>query len=221
MITVKTDFNQKKNEIEIYFSFLEKLLANNYISWNELPKEEIGFELKGIAKANIFIMLYNLVESSISAAIEQIHISIKNDSAVTFDGIKDGIKKNIIKYLQTKKNVDKFITEVHSISIDIVMSCFEKKSVFSGNADRDEIVKLANLYGFSFDSDYAITKHGEKLRKIKLHRNELAHGDVSFYEIGRDYTISEIENYKNEVIAYIEKIILNIESYINNKEYKK
>lgn len=221
MITVKNDFNQRKKEIEIYYSFLEKLLTNDFISWNDSVKEHINIEFRGIAKANIFIMLYNLVESSISAAIEQIHITIKNDTSVNFDGIKDGIKTNILKYLKTKKNVKKFIEEVHSISIDIIMSCFEKKSVFSGNADRDEIVKLANLYGFSLDSDYSKTKHGEKLRKIKLHRNNLAHGDVSFYEIGRDYTISEIENYKNEVIAYIEKIISNIECYIVNKEYKK
>ncbi len=56
---------------------------------------------------------------------------------------------------------------------------------------------------------------------MKSHRNELAHGDVSFQEIGKDYALSDIEDYKKEVIAYLEKIILNIEEYIQNKEYKK
>ncbi len=221
MIAVKNDFYSRKHEIELYFSFLEKLLTSNYITWNQTETERISIELRGIAKANIFIMLYNLAESSISAAIEQIHISIKNDQSVTFDNIKDGIKINLIKYLKNKQSAEKFIQETNNISLDIITSCFEKKSVFSGNTDRNEIVKLAKKYGFSFDTDYTKTRHGEKLEIIKNHRNELAHGDVSFQEIGKEYTLSEIEEYKKEVIAYLEKIILNIEEYIRNKEYKK
>ena len=220
MIAVKNDFYSRKNEIELYFSFLEKLLTNNYITWNTTETEKVSIELRGIAKANIFIMLYNLAESSMSAAIEQIHISIKNDNTVTFDNIKDGIKKNLIKYLKKKKNAEKFIQEVNNISLDIIMSCFEKESVFAGNTDRDEIRKLARNYGFSHESDYSQTKHGEKLKKVKNHRNELAHGDISFQEIGKDYTLSDIADYKKEVISYLEKIILNIEDYIKNKEYK-
>jgi hypothetical protein len=221
MITVKNDFIQRKKEIEIYFKFLEKLLTNDNISWNETKKEKINVEFKGIAKANIFLMLYNIVESSISAAIEQIHISIKKDKKAKFDNIRQGIKINLIKYLKNKKNYTKFVEETHSISNDIITICFEKKSVFSGNADRDEIVALANTYGFSHDSDYSKTKHGEKLKKIKTNRNDLAHGDFSFYQIGRDYTISDIEDYKNEALAYVEAIILNIETYIKNQHYKK
>jgi len=221
MISVKTDFNNRKHEIELYYDFLEKLLANDYISWNESEKERVDIEFRGIAKANIFIMLYNLVESSISAAIEQIHISIKKDKKAKFDNIKDGIKTNLIKYLKNKKNYKKFIEETNSITKDIISTCFDKKSVFSGNADRDKIVDLATAYGFSHSSDFSKTKHGEKLKKLKSHRNELAHGDFSFYHVGRDYTVSEIKDYKNEVLAYVETIILNIETYINNKEYLK
>ena len=221
MIAVKNDFNRRKQEINLYFNFLEKILTHDYITWSSTDRERVSIDFRGIVKANIFLMLYNLAESSISGAIEQIHLSIKNDTTVSFDNIKDGIKTKLIKYLKNKKSAEKFILEVNNISFDIITSCFDKKTVFSGNTDREEIIKLARHYGFSFDSDYSKTKHGEKLLTIKNHRNELAHGDVSFQEIGKEYTLSDIEEYKNEVIAYLEQIILNIELYINNKEYKK
>lgn len=100
MITVKTDFNRRKQEINLYFDFLNKLLTKDFITWDTEEKERISIDLRGISKANIFVMLYNLAESTISAAIEQIHISIKNDPLVTFDNIKDGIKTNLIKNIK-------------------------------------------------------------------------------------------------------------------------
>ena len=56
MISVKDDFNKRKQEIELYYSFLEKLLTNDYISWNETEKERIDIEFRGIAKANMSII---------------------------------------------------------------------------------------------------------------------------------------------------------------------
>ena len=62
-------------------------------------------------------MLYNLDESSISAAIEQIHISIKKDNSVSFDNIQDGIKTKLIKYLKNKKKVDEYMGSAEGADI--------------------------------------------------------------------------------------------------------
>lgn len=219
MKEIKRDFNQRKNEINTYFIFLENLLIYDTVSWNGNSQEKILIELRSIMKANIFLMLYNLTESSISAAIEQIHISIKKDNNISFDNVNEGIKIKLIKYLKNKKKVKKFINEIDEISIDIISSCFDKKNVFSGNAGRSEINDLAKQYGFSTNSDYKKTKHGKKLEKVKHHRNELAHGDFSFREIGKEYTLTDIREFKDETIAYLEQIIKNIEIYINKKAY--
>ncbi|MCP4112395.1 MAG: hypothetical protein GY749_43870 [Desulfobacteraceae bacterium] len=219
MIELKRDFIQRKEEINTYFLFLKQLLTYNSVRWNGNLEEKISLELRCIMKANIFLMLYNLAESSISAAIEQIHFSIKDDR-ISFDNVKEGIKTKLINNLKNKKNAKKFIEEINEISIDIVTSCFEKKDLFSGNVDSREIKNIANQYGFSTNSDYIKTKNGEKLKTVKDRRNELAHGDFSFQEIGKDYTLTDISDFKDEVIAYLEQIIDNIEIYINTKEYK-
>ncbi|MCD4670354.1 MAG: hypothetical protein K8S14_07905 [Actinomycetia bacterium] len=219
MKEIKRDFNKRKNEINTYFIFLENLLIYDTVSWNGNSQEKILSELRSIMKSNIFLMLYNLTESSISAAIEQIHISIKRDKNISFDNVNEGIKIKLIRYLKNKKKVKKFIDEIDEISIDIISSCFDKKGVFSGNAGRREINDLAKQYGFSINSDYKKTKHGKKLDKVKDHRNALAHGVFSFREIGKEYTLTDIREFKDETIAYLEQIIENIEIYINKKAY--
>ncbi|MDY6993463.1 MAG: MAE_28990/MAE_18760 family HEPN-like nuclease [Pseudomonadota bacterium] len=62
---------------------------------------------------------------------------------------------------------------------------------------------------------------GSKLLTVKTQRNQLAHGNISFSECGRDHTFIELNNIKNEVINYLEDILNNIENYIDNKAYKK
>ena len=220
MIEVKRDFIQRKEEIETYFLFLEKLLKYDSVTWSDNSHERISGQLRSILKANIFLMLYNLAESSISDAIEQIHISIDKDDDVSFDNIKDEIKENLIRHLKNEINPKKFIEDINEISTDIIRYCFNKKKLFPGNIDSRKIQNFANKYGFSTSTNPRKTKNGEKLQTVKDRRNEIAHGVLSFEEIGKEYTPSDIMDFKDEVIAYLEQIIDNIEIYINNKEYK-
>ena len=55
--------------------------------------------------------------------------------------------------------------------------------------------------------------------KVKANRNDLAHGLKSFEEVGRDYTVEEIISIKQEVVEYLDRILKNIQDYLNNQEY--
>jgi hypothetical protein len=50
-------------------------------------------------------------------------------------------------------------------------------------------------------------------------RNDLAHGNKSFADVGRDVTIEDILKIKEEVVEYLRQILINIENYLENKEY--
>ena len=50
-------------------------------------------------------------------------------------------------------------------------------------------------------------------------RNDLAHGNKSFSEIGKDIIIGDLLKIKDEVVEYIGQILKNIEAYLNAKEY--
>ncbi len=79
--------------------------------------------------------------------------------------------------------------------------------------------KLAEKYGFSYKTEFTKTKNGQNLVVVKSNRNDLAHGLKSFEEVGRDKTIDELLEIKEEVIEYLRQILENIKTYLDNQEY--
>lgn len=206
MFLVKTTFQGRVNEINLYFTFI-----NSYIPTNT------DEDLNRILKSNMILMLYNLVESSISNAIEEIHNHIHVNST-SFDILKGQLKAVIIKHLK-KRNPKEFVDSVTDIAIDIIKRSFNRETMFNGNVDAQRIRDLSKEYGFSFNTTYAQTKNGASLLTIKSKRNDLAHGTFSFVEVGKEYSPQDIEKMKNETIHYLTEIINNIESYLNNQDY--
>ena len=206
MVGVKNTFEQRKTEIEIYFNFL-----NSYVP------ENADDDLFKILKSNLLVMLYNLIESSISNAIEEIHNNI-HSNAVSFNLLKENFKTLLIS--NTKRvNPNDFVSKINDVATDIVKHTFKKDELFSGNVDSRKIKKLSEQYGFNSDTDYDKTKHGSYLVTIKGRRNDLAHGVFSFTEVGKEYSKQELEEMKTTTIFYISEILDNIEHYLLNGEY--
>jgi ribosomal protein S8 len=206
MTNVKRTFQDRVLEINLYFSFIDSFTPPSGLE-----------DVNKILKSNLILMLYNLVESSISNSIEEIHNNIYANST-SFDILKSGLKETIIKNLN-RKNPKNFIQNLNSIATDIVKKCFDKQKVFNGNVDSRKIRDLSSSYGFNSNTNYSSTKNGEALVVIKGKRNDLAHGIFSFVEVGKEYTIQDLEIMKDQTINYLTEIISNIEIYLNNQEY--
>ncbi|MBP0017141.1 MAG: hypothetical protein J7647_06215 [Cyanobacteria bacterium SBLK] len=222
MHNILLDFNTRALEIESYFTFLESLITQKiklaqFMEDGTQQIKSVDVELAKTLKANGFLLLYNLAESTMRNAVEAIFEEL-NTNEISFDDLKPEIKKIILKNLK-KRSPDNIYSEISRISIDIIVVSFNRDELFSGNVDAREIKKIAKNYGFSSDTNYDTTKHGENLLKVKSNRNDLAHGFRSFEKVGRDYTIEELIEIKQEVIKYLEQILNNIQDYLNNQEY--
>lgn len=207
MFDVKTTFQERANEIETYYLFLESFIPN--------CRDE---NLNKILKSNLILMLYNLVESSISNAIEEIHNNIHQNN-ISFDVLKLELREEIITLVKAKNSKD-FVLSVNNLAIDIVKKSFNKQKAFSGNIDSRKIVELSKVYGFSDRTVYDQTKNGHCLVEIKGKRNDLAHGVFSFTEVGKDYSVQDMEKMKSEAVHYLQQILSNIETSLLNQGYK-
>lgn len=221
MQTVIEDFNTRAQEVNEYFLFLEGLIQETTRlsvlgDTGEAKIQPINSELAKTLKANGFLLLYNLVESTMRNAIEAIfdEIRLKN---ISFDLVRREIKKVVIHNFKNRD--DKVYSKITNISIDIITAGFNPREIFSGNVDGKEITKTARNYGFSYKTDYPKTKHGENLYIVMKNRNDLAHGNKSFAEVGKETTIEDLLKIKGEVIKYLRQILQNIEEYLSNEEY--
>lgn len=210
MNNVRLIFSEREKEINLYFNHIS-LLDNN--------ENETLFK---IFKANMLLMLYNFVEATVSNTIDIIRKTIHNDDQTNFDNLNDKIKEQIIKDLKKNISPENFSKLCSNISNDIIKLSFRKEEISKGNIDNETISDLSKIYGFNVNnSNYTETGHGKNLVSIKDRRNDLAHGTYSFAEVGKDYSIQDLEKFKNQTIKYIEFIIINIEFYLNNKDYRK
>ena len=222
MQTVLIDFNTRAQEVNEYFLFLEGLITEStklaVLEDNgDRQVKPINSALAKTLKANGFLLLYNLVESTMRNAIEAIFDELSSNK-VSFDSVRTEIRKVVI-YNFKNRSPDNIHSKITDIYIDIITAGFNSRELFSGNVDREEITKTARKYGFSYDTDYSKTKHGENLNDIMRKRNDLAHGNKSFAEVGRDTSIGDLLQVKEEVIEYLKQILQNIEDYLIKKEY--
>jgi hypothetical protein len=224
-----TFFNERKAEIDAYFDFLEDVINNKgsltfYDNGGSRNiTKSIDIELSHTLKANGYLLLYNLIESTMTSAIEEIHLTI-NDSTADADVLIESLAKQAIRSLNAELRINGSLSRsilTHWIEEHKRASANQKNPLFSGNVDARLIKEIASIYGFSHKVSGKKARGGVGLVKIKSKRNELAHGRVSFKDCGREIMIGDLISLKVEVVAYLEQILKNIEGYIVGKDYLK
>ncbi len=225
MDNTKQDFNNRKAEIENYFKFLTVFDREDtrlkYKKKGKIIIEKIQPQFQVILIANAFLILYNLIESTIRNSIIEIYTKIKDDD-VSFEKLSENLKLIWIKQTTDNLKEGNFRPEtLRNYVFDLSKTILNKETImlskenmdFSGNLDAQKIRELANNIGFDK------SPNGRSLLDIKNKRNRLAHGEQTFYDVGKDFTVKEIVDFKDETLEYLSDIIDKIEKFILEKKY--
>lgn len=244
MKRVKEDFDKRKAELDDYFDFLSKLDKDfpilHYTEKRVSHTYSVDVELLKILKANGFLLIYNLVESfcrnflleiltaiqikkltlkKLSEEAQKIWIAQKvknykdpNTSAETLEDCLHGMATDIIN-----NTVIEFSTIIQKIETDERFDAFG----LSGNINKQKIRELADNYGFKKITVPKSEKAGEDLDEIKEFRNKLAHGRITFRDCGKDKSVTQMIDYKNNAVEYLEGVLNNVEDYLINTKFRK
>lgn len=219
MNNTRAEYSKRLHEVEIYFDTLKFLDGGDCtikridILGNDTNKE-IDTELLTILKANGFLLLYNLVESTVRKSIEAI-INSMHSSSVTFRNLSEELRKLWIRQEVKNANDEKVLSIANTVLENKLIKFKNEFINISGNIDAQEIRKILKKVGGKEVSN------GRSLKAIKDKRNNLAHGEFSFSEIGRNYTVSELLAYKDETKDYLTKVLDEIQLYIDNQKFLK
>lgn len=222
MNNARSEYNKRLHEVELYFDTMQLLDKGDCsikcvdILGHEETRE-VDTELSTILKANGFLLLYNLIEATIRNSIDAILNSI-HSSGLTYKDLSDKLKRIWLRQESKglnndEKNQEKIMSIAESV-LDNEILLFEKDCInISGNIDAQKIRDILKQFGGNEISN------GRDLKTIKEKRNKLAHGEFTFIEIGKEYTIMELANYKTKTKEYLSKVLDEIEDYINNQKY--
>lgn len=221
MNNTRNEYNKRLHEVELYFETLELLDKGSCtircvnILGDEETKE-IDSKLSTILKANGFLLLYNLIEATVRNSIDAVLNSI-HSTTVTFGCLSEKLKKIWLKQeskgLNSEKNQERILHIANTILENEILT-FERDCInISGNIDAQKIRGVIKQFGGNEISN------GRNLKTIKDKRNYLAHGEFTFSEIGKDYTVGELIAYKNEAKNYLSNVLDEIQNYIDNQKY--
>ena len=178
-------------------------------------------------KAGIVLMIYNAVESTITKCLEKLH-DVFQKNELKFDDCNDKIKHLVLAYyenamtksadinsaVQCKLKLYGYLKGERNFELSFAqLSKFY--SLYSGNLDSKEIVSVLEKYGIKIEERIS------ELKTIKENRNKLAHGELTFEEVGRDLTLQHLKKMKEETFKYMRNVISSIEKFIDEEKYKK
>lgn len=219
-------FEERKTEIEFYYSILKDLDSSNG-KINTL--DNARFER--ILKSNFLLMLYNLIEACITTGFIEIYEAIESHGNTYADLIREFQRiwsdYKISELSENTANQGTYKRIVRNILNDILSNKpiefetsdqikFTKNILrISGNLDARAIRDLLNDHNITFDDQ----TDKPKILIVKRKRNQLAHGEESFGDSARDYTVSDLEDFKDEVLGFIKAVLDTMKEYYDNKRY--
>lgn len=222
MSAVRNEFNIRAAEIEAFFDLMTKLASNHAeITFTdgqgERRTEPVNADAIKVFKGTGFLVLYNLVESTMTNGIVAIFDEL-NQKKVRFDSARAEIRAAAIRNLRNN-GPDDAHAKMTDVALNLLTISFKPSTLFSGNLDARKVRDAAKEYGFESDTDTKITKGGKILLTVKTNRNDLAHGNKSFAEVGREHDATDMSDAKEQVVSYLGGILANIEKYISTSMY--
>lgn len=230
MDSVLSDFERRAAEVDAYFAFLRDVTSPKVVMRGEgLPAAgaPVSAEAQGVLKASTFLLLYNVVESSVRQALEAVYEEIRV-GGYSFGDASDAIRTVWISRRYQALTSAAEASAHERIARQIVSDVLEKRSLdiklvgnrLGGNIDADLIRQVADEHGISLSRSSDL-RGGVDLSTVKLHRNNLAHGKFSFVDVGRDQSWSTLQTTKELVMRFTRRMLEDVREFIGTKQYLK
>lgn len=227
MLTVIQGFKDNVKEVDDYFVLLQKLEEGYLTLHNESGSTfHINSDLSRMLKANAVLIIYNLIEATIKNGLWELFENMKLDNLAYPALIKQiqllWIDQRIkLEYNTRDETVNGQIMNVINAAMQQSLSYFQDKKQLkfdAGTLDVKGINLTFKRHGLAVISAHNLIS--ESFSNIKKNRNNLAHGDKTFRDCGKDYSYRDLRIIKVHVERFLMKSLLSIKSFIDNKSYR-
>lgn len=234
-IDLDKTFSDRFAELDEYLQLLEAIEAE---AQNGPPRlgetgPQITTRQQRILYSNVFVQLYNLVESTIATCLNAVTQSAVIATPRQIGDLTDLVRKEWVRYTARttiESNADKRLTAAFEMCQHIVAALpvpAFKIEKGAGNWDDDEIEAIAQRMGCELKFQ-AATKRGVKqqirddlgpLALVRKLRNDLAHGKISFVECSETLTAKELRDIVSKAAAYLKEVVAAFAEYIEKHLY--
>lgn len=219
MITTHEVFNDRKNEIEFYYSVMIDIDDETKRTLDTIDNQRFF----RIMKSNFLLMLYNLVEATFTTGMLEIYDQLNREKC-SYEAVIDEIQNiwrnyKIKEIYKPESGLTTYTKRVRNIVLDITqnapLALTKGMLGINGNLNAKQIKDICDRHRIR----YQVTDDHQRLEQVKKKRNSLAHGDESFSRCARDLTLTDLKTIKDTVIQFIQEILSGMEKYCDEKQF--
>lgn len=198
---------------------------NGNVDPSTFPSYSIDRDLQKTLRASTYLLLYNLMESTMSESIDAIHETIKEEEHGILD-LSEKLHKVILQSFRkglTEEKVVEYSKANRDVRDSLLDLGYDKRKLFSGNIDCTIIKKYCAKYGIQLlpyrCNDIALTWDSEVIKSIKQKRNALAHGSESFAQCGQNMPIDIMSDNLESVEAVLMGVFNGLNNFLTHQKY--
>ncbi|MDC5220439.1 MAE_28990/MAE_18760 family HEPN-like nuclease [Acinetobacter baumannii] len=226
-------------EVRHFFDFIDilenskelEIKGNKKISNEPISPFRIERNLIETIQSSGFLLLYNLIESTMTASIDAIYQTLQqlevkyssNNTELFIFTLSENLRKELLKQYSSifsSEGIKEISSQKIHIFGTIINKGYNKKNLFNGNIDCAEINNIAmNRFGFKVRPLEGMPFNPQHILTIKTKRNELAHGAFTFNEVSRTLAIGELKKHFDSTIKLLDGVFSSIDCYLQNQKY--
>lgn len=219
MTNIQRELRGRVRDIFAYLRLLQFLQKAGAVQDRDGKLFHVDLETIHVMKAGVFLHLYNLVESTVTAGLERIAEDIRA-SGLKFQDINDPWRRawvislsKLDEDLAVDNRLMAALSLCEAVASGITLDIKPKISV--GNLDDRRIDDLFRKYGITVRVSPAVHKKVKYqvlndqgfLGLVRVRRNALAHGLNSFADVGRDYTADDLVKWTWGTYHYLKDLL--------------
>lgn len=188
-------------------------------------------ELTHTLKANLVLLLYSATEATLIQLLDEMHDVIGNNCS-SADALNGELLRVVLKTVKRDKGTTVLTSAapLHQSLFSYWISDWQSRSSakdkridgISGSVDGLVFYEQLRRFGVVAPTpDDRPPSHltSRALQTVKAKRNELAHGETSFTDLGRDLSVESLEADSLAVFDTLRKIAAEVDKYLRDQRY--
>lgn len=225
--------DERRAEVDAYQALLEVAVERHATLTAEGGKLRLALspELTHTLKANLVLLLYSVMEATLIQLLDEMHNAIKTN-CTSVDVLNAQLLRVVLKTVR-KDSSDKALQSsapLHNSLFNFWIKDWEERTSakdkrvdgISGSVDSRIFYQQLEKFGVvkPMENGKVPAEFSEHtLLKVKNKRNELAHGEKSFTDLGRELSVHDLSADSIKVFDNLRRIADEVNGYLLNQRY--
>jgi len=225
MDPVRERFDKGVAELSLYLKLLRSV---------ETRSTKLKFRGKNadeclhILKAGTFLIIYNIVESGVRTAFDDLYAAMASAGTRYVDVIDElrrewlgqSFRELASESASKQTYVEKTQELLQLVTSSAILELSARRMTISGNLDADLIRQICRKHNIRL----AIHRHalgGVELKTVKEQRNALAHGHITFAECGRAFTVADLDRIAGKTSIFVRGFLASVKRYKDRTNFRR